>query len=71
MFLEEDQVRELTGYTIKARQIAQLRSMGITFFVNGRGRPIVTVSAIEGRKQERTTTPAWRPAVLTGSRKAA
>ena len=71
MFLTADEVRELTGYAIKAKQIAQLRRMGIAFFINGGGRPIITVSAIEGRKQEAIIVPVWRPAVLTGSRKAA
>lgn len=71
MFLTVEQVRELTGYAIKAKQIAQLRRMGIAFFINGGGRPIVTVSAIEGRKQESDTIPVWRPAVLTGNRQVA
>lgn len=71
MFLTAEQVRELTGYAVKAKQIAQLRRMGIAFFVNGGGRPIVTVAAIEGRKEETKIPPVWRSAVLTEGRKAA
>jgi phenylalanyl-tRNA synthetase beta subunit len=71
MFLTVDEVRELTGYAIKAKQISQLKRMGIAFFINGGGRPIITVSAIEGRKQEVTVTPVWRSTILTENRKAA
>ena len=52
-FLNPDEVRELTGFAIKARQIEQLRRMGIAFFVNGCGRPVVTVAAVEDRKSTR------------------
>jgi hypothetical protein len=71
LFITPDEVRELTGFALKAKQIDQLRRMGIPFFVNGCGRPIVTVAAVEGRKQETPTAQGWRPAVLTVDRKAA
>ena len=70
IFLSHEDLRELTGYTVRAKQIEQLRRMGIAFFVNGCGRPVVTFSAIEGRKQpEQTAT--WKPAILTAGRNAA
>lgn len=71
LFLSQDEVRELTGYTIKAKQIDQLRRMGIPFLVNGAGRPVVTTAAVEGRKQQVPQTQGWSPAILTGGRKAA
>lgn len=70
LFLSREDVRDLTGYTVKAKQIEQLRRMGIAFFVNGCGRPVVTFSAIEGRKQPETVA-AWKPAILTAGRNAA
>lgn len=57
-------MRELTGFTLQSKQLEQLRRMGIAFFVNGRGMPIVTVSAIEGRKQQDPQKVAWIPSVL-------
>ena len=67
-FLNPTEVRELTGFAIKARQIEQLRRMGIAFFVNGCGRPVVTVAAVEGRKSEVPPQAAWKPMVLQGGR---
>lgn len=73
LFLTSEELRELTGYAIKARQIAQLRIMGIAFRINGCGRPVVTRAAVEGTAIEQRI-PArndWQPAVLQLSRKAA
>ena len=72
LFLSVDELRELTGYAIKARQIAQLRTMGIAFRINGCGRPVVTRLAVEGRGEHQTAqSPAWQPAGLQNFRKAA
>lgn len=67
-FLEREEIKELTGRTKVALQIAQLSKMGIPFFVNAVGRPVVTRSAIEGRSAAPAATPkkAWVPRVLTG-----
>ena len=67
-FLERDEVKELTGRTKVALQIAQLAKMGIPFFVNAVGRPVVTRSAIEGRGAPVAAPQkkAWVPKVLTG-----
>lgn len=67
-FLERDEIKELTGRTKVALQIAQLAKMGIPFFVNAVGRPVVTRSAIEGRGAPVAAAPkkAWMPKVLTG-----
>lgn len=50
VFLEPGEVAELTGRKIKSKQIEILRRMGIPFFVNACGKPVVTRNAIEGRK---------------------
>jgi hypothetical protein len=69
LFLTADELRELTGYAIKARQIAQLRTMGIAFRVNGCGRPVVTRAAVEGQHGQTAALKAtWTPTVLQGSR---
>ncbi len=69
LFLTSDELRELTGYAIKARQIAQLRTMGIAFRVNGCGRPVVTRAAVEGQHGQAAALKAtWTPTVLQGSR---
>lgn len=68
-FLDAADVVRLTGYSTKRRQVEQLARMGIAFFVNGLGTPVVPRSAVEGQRQ----TPAapadaapagWAPGVL-------
>lgn len=49
-FLEPVEIAELTGRKIKSKQIEALRKMGIPFFVNACGKPVVTRTAVEGRK---------------------
>ncbi len=48
MFLHPDEVSQLTGRKLKRLQIEQLRKMGIPFWVNAAGAPIVCRSALEG-----------------------
>lgn len=67
-FLTRPEIRELTAFAIKAKQIEQLRKMGIPFFVNGGGWPVVAFSAIEGRTQEPQPQSRWTPAVLQRDR---
>lgn len=68
LFISPDDLKELTGFTVKEKQIAQLRRMGIPFFVNGCGRAKVAASVIEGRKQEDPPRQGWKPSVLQGGR---
>jgi hypothetical protein len=49
LFLTHDEVVELTGWKNKKKQIAQLRRMGLPFWVNGREEPVVPRVAITGR----------------------
>ncbi|HEV2612497.1 MAG TPA: DUF4224 domain-containing protein [Noviherbaspirillum sp.] len=56
VFLEESEIVVLTGRKIKSKQIEALRKMGLPFFVNAVGKPIVTRSAAEGRKEQQMPT---------------
>ncbi|ARL57146.1 DUF4224 domain-containing protein [Burkholderia pseudomallei] len=72
IFLSLDEIAELTGVRTGRRgksredlQIDWLRTSGIPFWTNARGRPIVARAAIEG-KQPRDELPKkkWQPKVL-------
>jgi hypothetical protein len=59
-FLDPEDIAELTGCKLKARQIEQLRKMGLPFWVNAAGRPVVPRSAIDGQgaaEQDKGWTP--------------
>ena len=61
-FLSANEVSELTGRSARKLQIEALRTMGIPFWVNAIGRPVVPRSAIEGKKD--SAPPArkrWTP----------
>ena len=79
-FLAEQEVDELTGIGrgrteragaqfVKMRkfdlQARQLRTMGVPFFVNARGRPIIARAFFTGAKVEAPSRPKWQPSVLT------
>jgi hypothetical protein len=49
MFLEREDVAILTGRRTKRHQADALRRMGIAFFINATGHPIVTRTAVEGK----------------------
>jgi len=69
MFLSTHELVELTGRKVKAKQIDALRRMGVAFFVNALGRPVVARAAVEGKlaaSRERTAQPAWQPRVMAG-----
>ena len=59
-FISEEDVATLTGRKIKSCQVEQLRKMGIAFYINAAGRPVVPRSSIEGRPQEQIEK-AWEP----------
>lgn len=65
VFLSDYDMFLLTGYKNKARQVQQLRKMGIAFFVNACGHPRVPKAVIEGQKdrqpQEKKWVPSWEP----------
>lgn len=59
MFLNADELAELTGRKVKSKQIEALRRMGVPFRVNAVGKPVVATSVIEGSK---APAPAPAPA---------
>ena len=67
MFLNPDELALLTGFRRKGRQVEQLRRMGIAFYVNGCGRPVVARAAIDGSVAE-TSPPTWAPSVVKPAR---
>ena len=60
-FLNNEDVAQLTGRKFKSKQIESLRKMGINFFVNACGKPIVAHAAIEGRKEPAAKPKSWSP----------
>jgi hypothetical protein len=64
-FLSVEELVVLTGRKVKSKQIEALRRMGIAFFVNAAGRPVVARSVVEGRR-EQVPRPSWQPNVLMG-----
>lgn len=71
-FLNADEIAALTGIkggrggqSKHALQIDQLRKMGIPFWINAAGKPVVARAAIEGRTIASQPPEAWRPAVIT------
>ena len=62
MFLGTDEVAFLTGRYRKTKQIQQLRAMGIPFYVNASGHPIVARVVLAGSRSE-LYQPRWTPAV--------
>lgn len=65
-FLNREEVRALTGRAHKSLQIKALSSMGVPFFVNGIGLPVVARSVVEGGGKAAAPAPkkAWTPRVL-------
>jgi hypothetical protein len=66
-FLEDVDLKRLTGCRQKRRQIRWLRDEGIPFRVNATGHPVVTWAAVEGKKAvaEQPQLPrAWAPRVI-------
>lgn len=63
IFLPADEIVRLTGRKVKSKQIDALRKMGIPYFVNATGHPVVTTAAVEGKKE--TPQPSrWTPNVI-------
>ena len=51
MFLSSQDITELTGRKTTSKQIEALLRMGLPFWVNAIGEPVVTIAAVEGRKE--------------------
>lgn len=63
LFLSPPELAVLTGRKVKSKQVDALRKMGIAFFVNAAGKPVVTRSAVEGGK-EIVVRASWQPKAL-------
>ena len=67
LFLTPDDLALLTGFRRKGRQVAQLRRMGIAFYVNACGHPVVARTVVEGTG-ELASPPTWTPSVVKFAR---
>lgn len=65
LFVSEEDLQILTGYTHASKQIARLRQMGIPFRINAANRPVVATSAIEGGKAAASERKKVVPAAFT------
>lgn len=71
-FLSSDEIAELTGIRMGRRgmtreelQVEWLRTSGIPFWTNARGRPVIARAAIEGRQASaEQPKKKWQPKVL-------
>lgn len=71
-FLSQEEAAELTGVKVGRRgrtredlQAEWLRSSGIPFWTNARGRPIIARAAIEGRNsREELPKKKWQPRLM-------
>jgi hypothetical protein len=71
VFLNDEQLAQLTGRRFKSLQIAWLKEAGIPFRVNATGHPVVTRAAVEGRQEQHQPAPShkpqgWQPRVIAG-----
>ncbi|SCX92302.1 protein of unknown function [Nitrosospira sp. Nl5] len=64
MFLTPDEIAKLTGRKVRRLQVEQLRTMGIPFYVNAVGRPVVVRSILESKKEPAQPRERWQPKVL-------
>jgi hypothetical protein len=61
VFLDEADLVRLTGRPQKSRQISALRKMGIPFYVNDVGKPVVACTVVEGKKSTEAPRKKWEP----------
>jgi Domain of unknown function (DUF4224) len=64
LFLDPQDIVILTGRKTKTSQVDALRTMGILFYINACGRPVVPKSAIDGSGTITQLDEQWIPAVL-------
>jgi hypothetical protein len=66
LFLNDEELRILTGRSRKTDQVAQLRRMGILFRLNAAGKPVVTRAVIEGHGNSEQSDEPWQSHVIAG-----
>lgn len=65
MFLDADEMADLTGYKQASKQIAQLKLQKIPFHINAAGHPKVARAILEGQRaaadklKPATWSPSW------------
>jgi hypothetical protein len=65
LFLDDEELRTLTGRSIKRLQIEALKQMLVPFRVNAIGKPIVTRAAALGLPPPKQEKPqGWSPRVM-------
>lgn len=66
LFLTREQLVELTDCHRAGKQIECLKRNRIPYTLNARGKPVVTIAAVEGtgRKADRIEKPAYIPSIL-------
>lgn len=60
MFLTSQDLSELTGRKTKSKQIEALRKMGLPFWINAIGKPVVASATVNGRR-EAPEEKTWSP----------
>jgi hypothetical protein len=61
-FVDDVDLRRLTGRQQKSRQIEWLRAAGIPFRISATGHPVVLWAALEGKDVK--TNEGWQPRAL-------
>jgi Domain of unknown function (DUF4224) len=61
-FLDDADLRRLTGRHQKSRQIEWLRAAGMPFRVNATGHPVVLWAALKGKDVK--ASEGWQPKAL-------
>jgi hypothetical protein len=64
MFLDADELSDLTGYKQASKQIAQLKLQKIPFHINAAGHPKVARAILEGQRAAAANKPKaaeWSP----------
>ena len=63
-WLNEAELREMADSGQVEIQAAYFRERGVPFTLSRLGRPLVLVSAIEGRDNPAHARPVWKPRIL-------
>lgn len=70
LFLDDAQLRRMTGRAFKSKQIEWLRDNGVPFWISATGHPVVSKAVVEGRQEQPAPTVIaprpWTPRVVGG-----
>jgi hypothetical protein len=61
MFLTEQELVDLTGFSQKSKQCEHLKAQRIPFHTNKSGQPRVVRAVLEGRRVVENTPKTWSP----------